>query len=181
MEESDGCGVGGTALSLCVATCSFRRLVASLPLSQSSAMARVVAVCATLALAIGGAGSGSSGATQPPLHRGCPPGGSGATYPTTTYEAALVQAKRAAYAQRFSIQGQAYASNAQNTELVSAVRVQNLSLVPGMRKLFSVMHRRCGKHTPYIAWSFTFHRFFEIVPDYWPYFVVRSSDGWYVF
>jgi hypothetical protein len=143
-------------------------------------MPRVAVLFLFVALAIGAAGCASS-ARQEPLHRACPPGGSGDTYPATRYDEALAAAKRAAYGQRFSIQGHAYVSNAHNTELVSAVLVQNLSLVPGMRKLFSVMHRRCRKHTPYLAWSFTFHRFFEIVPDYVPYFVVRSSHGWYVF
>ena len=51
----------------------------------------------------------------------------------------------------------------------------------GMQRLFSVMRSRCGKHTPYIAWSLTFYRVFEIAPDYWPYFVVRAPDAGYVF
>ena len=61
------------------------------------------------------------------------------------------------------------------------MRVQNLSLVPGMQKLYGEMRHRCGTHAPYMAWAFTFHRFFVIVPDYDPYFVVRSAHAWYVF
>lgn len=142
---------------------------------------RLVGLFLAVTLAIGATGGASSSEDEAPPRRGCPPGDEGATYPATSYEGALAQAKRAVYGRRFSIQGHTYIASPRNTQLVAAVHVQNLSLVPGMRKLFSVMHRRCGKHTPYTAWSFTFHRFFEIVPDYWPYFVVRASNGWYVF
>ena len=45
-----------------------------------------------------------------------------------------------------------------------------------MRKTFTIMQHRCGSHTPPIAWAFTFHEDFNIVPDYVPTFVVHEEQ-----
>lgn len=144
-------------------------------------MAKAVSICVAFALTVGAAGSASSASPQPPLHRSCPPGNKRTPYLPAGFDAALAHAKRALYGERFNIQGQTYVTSPRNTELVAAMRVEDLSLVPGMQALFKQMQRRCGNHTPYAAWAFTFHRYFQIVPDFVPYFVVRSSRGWYVF
>ncbi len=124
-----------------------------------------------------GIGAPRSGADRSRLHRGCPEG----ERQIVSFGAALAVAKRAVYGQRFDIQGQTYVSNGRNTQLVSGMLIENLSLVPGMRTLYRVMRKRCAKRTPYDAWAFSFHRAFEIVPDYEPVFVARTTRGWYVF
>jgi hypothetical protein len=78
-------------------------------------------------------------------------------------------------------QGQTYVSGPRNTQLWAVLLFGNLSVIPGQRALISEMHRRCGERSPYNAWAFVFHRSFEIVPDYVPVFVTRTSSGWYVF
>lgn len=74
-----------------------------------------------VALAAAASGSAGTDSSQPPLHRSCPPGDSGTPYLPVRFDAALAQAKRALYGQRFSIQGQTYIAGLRNTELVAAV------------------------------------------------------------
>jgi hypothetical protein len=124
-----------------------------------------------------GIGASPSGADRDGFRRGCPE----VERQPVSFGAAFAVAKRSVYGQRFDIQGQTYVSNGRNTQLMAAMLVENLSLVPGMRTLYRVMRNRCGKRTPYDAWAFSFHRIFEIVPDYAPVFVARTARGWYVF
>jgi len=139
-------------------------------------MRHLIALAIVLVFAVG-IGAPPSGADTDRLHRGCPEG----ERQPVSFGAALAFAKRSVYGQRFDIQGEVYVSNGRNTQLISGMLVENLPLVPGMRALYRTMHRRCGKRTPNDAWAFSFHRSFEIVPDYEPVFVVRTTRGWYVF
>jgi hypothetical protein len=141
---------------------------------------RFVGICLLVVLGIGAAGSASSSSGQPPLHRGCPPGNKRTPYPPVGFDAAFAQAKRALYGQRANIQGQTYVFGPRNTQLGAAMRGENLSLVPGMQRWYKVMQRRCGSHTPYMAWAFEFDVPTN-APDFSPYFVVRTARAWYVF
>ena len=72
-----------------------------------------------------------------------------------------------------------YVTGPRNMQLISAPRVDdNLNLLPGTRELRAKMRQRCGKRTPNSAWAFFS---MNIVPDYVPMFVTRTSKGWYVF
>jgi len=137
----------------------------------------VIVIVAVVTLGAGAART----ATPVPLHRGCPPGNQRTPLLRSAFPAALAQAKREIYGQRFNIQGQAFVTSARNTSLVAAMRVQKLSLVPGMRALYKQMRTRCEVHTPHIAWAFIFHSDFNIVPDYAPVFIVRTKESWFVF
>ena len=139
------------------------------------AVAGIAAVCLVL-----GVSSASRGAASQAFHRGCP------TDPVLqgpgTFNAAIAQAKRARYGQRFDIQGTEYVTGPRNMVLIGATMVQhNLNLVPGTRELRAMMRKRCGARTPYSAWAFVFHFIRNTVPDYVPMFVTRTSEGWYVF
>jgi hypothetical protein len=127
-----------------------------------------------------GGGNALPGTAAETFHRGCP------TEPVRqgpgTFNAAIAQAKRARYGERVEIQGTWYVTGPRNIQLVSATMVDDhLNLVPGTRELRAVMRKRCGKRAPYSAWAFVFHFTQNIVPDYVPMFVTRTSKGWYVF
>jgi len=110
--------------------------------------------------------------------RGCPRG----EELGVPFAPALARARTSIYGQRFQTQARTYISGPRNTELVAAMLVVgNMSVVPGEQTLASEVRKRCGKHAPYGAWAFVFHRFFVIVPDYEPVFVTRTTKGWYVF
>jgi hypothetical protein len=143
--------------------------------ARQVAVATTVAVCVVL-----GVSSASRGAAAQTLHHGCPtdlvrqgPG---------TFNAAIAQAKRVRYGERVQIQGTWYVTGPRNIQLISATLVQShLNLVPGNRQLVAMMKKRCGGRTPLSAWAFVFHFTQNIVPDYVPMFVTRTSKGWYVF
>jgi hypothetical protein len=50
-----------------------------------------------------------------------------------------------------------------------------------MERWYKMMQRRCGSHTPYLAWAFAFNVPTIVASNYALYFVVRGQRGWYVF
>ena len=144
-------------------------------------MRPVAAAVAALFLALGvGGGSALPATAAETFHHGCP------TEPVRegpgTFNAAIAQAKRARYGERVEIQGTWYVTGPRNIQLMSATLVDHdLNLVPGSRELRAKMRQRCGRKTPNSAWAFVFHFTQNIVPDYVPMFVTRTSKGWYVF
>jgi len=147
---------------------------------ETSLIARVVGIAIVLLLAVCGAGGATSSSDPLPLHRECPPGNERTPYPTVRFDAAFAQAKRALYGQRVTIQGQTLVLGPRNTDLAAAMRVENLSLVPGMQRWYKVMQHRCGAHAPAIAWAFEFDVPTN-APDFSPAYVVRTARAWYVF
>jgi hypothetical protein len=86
----------------------------------------------------------------------CPPGNKRTLYSLPRFDEAVAVVKRVVYGQRYTIQGQTLVTTPRNSPLVAAMWVENLSLVPGMRSWYKRMQRRCGQHTPCLAWAFEF-------------------------
>jgi hypothetical protein len=134
-----------------------------------------------LFLVFGAPRSATSSAGELPVHRTCPPGNKRTPYATVRFDAALAQAKRVIYGRRYTIQGQTIVLGPRNTDLAAAMRIDgSSSLIPGMRRWYKLMERRCGAHTPSGAWALQFDVPTN-APDFSPYFIVRSSRAWYVF
>jgi hypothetical protein len=150
-------------------------------IDHTSCVIRVVGVCVAAVLVVCAAGGAARDAKRLPLHRSCPPGNKRTPYPPVQFDVALAQAKRALYGRRVSAQGQTYVLGPRNTSLAAVMRVQNLALVPGMQRWYAAMERRCGSHTPYLAWAFQFDVPTIIAGDFSPMFVVRGARAWYVF
>ena len=143
-------------------------------------MIRVLGVCLAVLVASTAAGGAARSAGQLPLHRVCPPARFRPPYPPRLDEAVVV-AKRIAYGQRYTEQGQTIVTSPRNTRLVAAMEVnRHATLIPGMTRWYAVMERRCGKRTPVQAWAFEFS-FPTNAPDFSPYFVVKTAQAWYVF
>jgi hypothetical protein len=141
----------------------------------------VAGFCLAAMVAVAAAGGTANSAGQLPLHRGCPPGNKRTPYPPARFDEAVAAVKRVVYGQRYTIQGQTVVTTPRNSPLVAAMWVDGRSsLIPGMRTWYKVMQRRCGQHTPYLAWAFEF-AIPTNAPDFSPYFVVKTARAWHVF